>query len=56
MDVGPLLVADAQSAKLVKPGEGSLHNPSPSAEPTAVFGLAHREQRHDAAVAQTLPD
>lgn len=56
MDVGTLLIADAQSAKLVEPGKGSLHDPSPSTEATAVFGLAHREQRHDAAVAQTLPD
>jgi hypothetical protein len=56
MDVGTLLMASAQSARLVEPGEGSLHDPSPPTETTAVFGVAHREQRDDATVVQTLPD
>lgn len=41
MDVSALLVADAQSAKLVEPGKGSLHDPSPTTEPT--FDVALRE-------------
>jgi len=56
MDVGTLLIADAQSARLVEPGEGSLHDPSPPTKTTAVFGVAHREQRDNATVAQTLPN
>ena len=43
MDVGTLLVADTQSAKLVKPGKATLHNPPPSAEAATVLGVPHRE-------------
>jgi hypothetical protein len=56
MDVGSLFVSDSQSAKLVEPGKGPFDHPAPSPEPAAMFGVTHREQRHDAAVAQTLPD
>lgn len=48
MNVGTLLVADAQSAELIEPGKGSLHDPSPSTKPTAVFGPSHSEQRQNA--------
>jgi hypothetical protein len=56
MDVGTLLVTDAQSAELVEPGKGSLHDPSPSTEPTAMFGFSHSEQRQNAERRQTFPD
>ena len=56
MNVGSLFVADSQSTKLVQPGKASLHNPSPSTKTTAVLRVAHREQRQDIPVAQTLPD
>jgi len=56
MDIGSLLVADAQPAKLVQPGKAPLHNPAPSAEATAMFRVAHRKQRQNASLAQTLPD
>ena len=56
MDVGTFLVADAQSAKLVQPGKAPFHDPSPSTEAAAVLCVAHRKQREDAPVAQTLPD
>ena len=56
MDVGSLLVPDSQPTKLVEPGKGPLHDPSPAAEATAVLGVAHREQRQDAPVAQTSTD
>ena len=36
MDVGTLLIADTQSAKLVQPGKGPFHNPSPPPEATAM--------------------
>jgi hypothetical protein len=29
MDVGPFVVPEAQAAKLIQPGEGSLDNPTP---------------------------
>jgi len=56
MDVGSLLVADAQSAKLVEPGEAPLDNPAPSTQPATMFGVALGEPRHDMANPQTLPN
>jgi hypothetical protein len=56
MDVGSLLVANTQAAKLIKPSEGPFHHPSPSTESTAMFGVALGEQRHDTATTQALPD
>ena len=56
MYIGSLFVADSQSTKLVQPGKASLHNPSPSAKTTTVLRIAHREQRQDTPVAQSLAD
>jgi hypothetical protein len=56
MNVGSPLVTDAKAAELIEPGECSLHYPAPSPQSAAVLGVAHRQQRQDAAVAQTLPD
>ena len=56
MDVSPLFLANSQPPKLIEPSESPLHHPAKSAEPAAVFGIAHREPRRDAAGAQTLPD
>jgi hypothetical protein len=55
MDIISLFVEDAQSAKLVEPGKTPLDDPAPSAQSAAVLGL-HREQGHDAAATQPLPD
>jgi hypothetical protein len=56
MDIGSLLVADAQSTELVEPRKGSFHYPAPSAQSASMFGVALREPRHDAAGTQTSPD
>lgn len=56
MDVGTFLVADTQSAKLVQPGKGPFHNPSPTPEAAAMFSVTHRKQRQNASVAQPFPD
>ena len=56
VDVGPLLVANPQAAKLIKPSEGSFHHPAPSPQSTAMFGVALGEPRNDVATTQTLPD
>ena len=56
MDVAPFLVAHSQSAKLVEPSKAPFDDPAPPAQSTAVLGVTQREQRYDAAVAQTLPD
>ena len=45
MNVSSLFVANAQAAKLTKPGEGSFYYPPPSAQPTAVFGVSLGEHR-----------
>jgi hypothetical protein len=47
VDVGSLFVPDAQAAKLIEPGEGSFYHPTPSAQPTTVFGVSLGEPRPD---------
>jgi hypothetical protein len=54
--VGPPFVANAQPPELEQPSKGSFYHPAPSAQPTAVLRVAHREHRYDVAGAQTLPD
>ena len=54
MNVGSLLLANAQSAKLVEPGKTAFNNPSPSAQPAAVLGVAPSKPRNDVPGAQTL--
>jgi hypothetical protein len=54
--VSPLFVPNAQPAELIQPGEGSFYNPPPAAQSAPVSGSAHREQCHNVAGAQTLPD
>lgn len=56
MKVCPFFVAHAQSPELIQPCEGPFHHPAPSPQSTAMFGVAHREERHDMAGPQTLPD
>jgi hypothetical protein len=56
VNVTPLFVANAQWPKLIQPREGSLHNPSPSAQSTAVLSVSLGEPRHDVAGTQTSPD
>jgi hypothetical protein len=56
MDVGSLFIADAQAAKLIKPSEGSLHHPSPSAQSAAMISVSFGKPRLDVAGTQTLPD
>ena len=56
MNVGPLFVADAQTAKLIQSREGPLHYPAPAPQSAAVFGVALCKKRDDASVTQTLPD
>jgi hypothetical protein len=53
MDVRPLLVAHPESPELV---QGPFHNPAPSPQSAAMFGVALREPGHNAASTQTLPN
>ena len=56
MDVGPLVIPDAEAAKLIEPGKRPLHDPPPPAQPTPVLGATHGEQRHDMPRPQTTPN
>ena len=56
MDVGPLLIANAQAAKLVEPSKAPLHDPPPSAQSTAVLGVTLCQERLNVPGAQTSAD
>jgi len=56
VNVRPFFVAHAQSPELIQPGERPLHDPAPSAQSAAVFGVALCKKGDDASVTQTLPD
>ena len=56
MDVGPLVKADAQAAKLAQPRERPLHDPAPSAQATPVRGAAHGQPGYDVTRSETLPN
>lgn len=56
MNVRPLLVANTQSPKLIKPSESPLHHPPPLPQSTAALSVSFGEQRRDMAGTQTLPD
>jgi hypothetical protein len=47
MDLSSFLITDAQSAKLIEPGERPLHDPAPTAQPAAMFGVAFGKKRDD---------
>jgi hypothetical protein len=55
VDVGTLLVANSQSAKLVEPSKASLYHPPPAPRSTAMIGTSLREPRHDATDTPNLP-
>jgi hypothetical protein len=55
VDVGALVVANAQAPELVKPGKGALHDPSPPAQATAMRGAPHGQQGHDVTTPETAP-
>ena len=56
MNIGSFFVADSKATKLIRPGKGSLHYPSPATKAAAMLGVAHRENRHDTWHAQPLAD
>ena len=56
MDVGPLVVADAQTAKLTEPGKGALYDPAPPDQTTPMLGAAHRQEGHGVTSPETAPN
>jgi hypothetical protein len=56
VDVGPLVILHAQTAKLIEPGKRPLHDPPPPAQSTPVRGATHGEPRHDMPRPQSAPN
>jgi hypothetical protein len=56
VNIGPLVVADAQAAKLIEPGKCPLDDPPPLAQATPVLGAAHRQPGHDVPRPKTAPN
>jgi hypothetical protein len=56
MNVGPLLIANTQAAKLVQPSERAFHHPSPSSKPAAMFGVPSSKEGDDISSTQASPD
>jgi hypothetical protein len=56
VDVGPLVIPHAQTAKLIEPSERPLHDRPPPAQSTPVHGATHSEPRHDVARPQSAPN
>ena len=56
MDVGPLVITDAQTAKLIEPGKRPLHGPPPPAQAAPVLGATHSDQRLDMPHPQPTPN
>jgi hypothetical protein len=54
--VGTPFIANSYSPELKEPCESAFHYPSPPAQSATVRRVAHRQQRHDVARSQTLPD
>lgn len=56
MNIGSFFGVDSKATKLIQPGKGSLHYPSPATKAAAMRGATHREKKHNAAHAQSVPD
>jgi hypothetical protein len=56
VDVGSLVTADAQAAKLAQPRKCALDDSPPPAQATAVLGAAHRQPGHDVPRPETAPN
>ncbi len=56
MDIDPSVVPDAETSKLIQPGERPLDDPPPSPKTSAVRGATPGQQRHDVTRAQPAPD
>jgi hypothetical protein len=56
VDVGPLVIPHAQTAKLIEPGKRPLHDPPPPAQSTPVRGATPGEPRYDMPRPQSAPN
>ena len=55
VDVGALVVTDAQAPELVQSGKGALYDPPPPAQTTAMLGAPHGQQGHDVTSSEAAP-
>jgi hypothetical protein len=56
VNIGSLVVADAQAPKLIQPGERALDHPPPPAQAGPMFTAPFGEARHDVPQSETAPD
>jgi hypothetical protein len=56
VDVGPLVVADAQATELVEPGKRPFHDPPPPTQATPMLRAAHGQQGRDVTSSETAPN
>lgn len=56
MDVGTLIVPDAQATELIQPGKRPLHDPAPAAQATTMRRAPHGHQRTDATSSKAVAD
>ena len=56
VDVGPLVIPHAQTAKLIEPSKCTLDDPPPPAQATPMFRAAHGQQGHDVTCPETTPN
>jgi len=56
VNVGPLFISNPQPPELIQPSEGPSDYPRQRPQSAAMFGVALRKERDDAAVTQTLPN
>ena len=55
VNIGATLVADPQPSVLMQPTDCAFHDPTKDPQTAAVFGIAPRDQRHDATLGEFLP-
>jgi hypothetical protein len=56
VDIGALVIPDAQAPELTQPGKRALDHPTPLSETTAVFRAAHGQQGQNVARPESPPN
>ena len=54
MYIGTTFISDTESSELVKPGDGSFHNPSKDSQTAAMLGVTSRDDRGDSKLSKCL--